>query len=59
MSVPLFMRWLAWLVAALLWAAPALALTPQQARALVVGEAETRIAALNAVLPAPTRRPSR
>src|SRR2546426_503367 len=29
---------------------PALALTPQQARALVAGEAETRIAALNAVL---------
>jgi len=50
MSVPSPLRWLAWLTAALLCAAPALALTPQQARALVVGEAETRIAALNAVL---------
>ena len=50
MSVPSPLRWLAWLTAALLCAAPALALTPLQARALVVGEAETRIAALNAVL---------
>jgi urea transport system permease protein len=50
MSIPSSLRWLAWLIAALLCAAPALALTPQQARALVVGEAETRIAALNAVL---------
>lgn len=33
-----------------LCAGPAQALTPQQARALVAGEAETRIAALNAVL---------
>jgi urea transport system permease protein len=41
---------LAWLIVALCCAAPALALTPQQARALAVGEAETRIAELNAVL---------
>jgi urea transport system permease protein len=34
-----------------LWlAAPAMALTPQQARELVTGEAESRIAALNAVI---------
>ncbi len=39
------------LIAATLFAGPAWALTPQQARALVAGEAETRIAALNAVLP--------
>ena len=43
-------RRLAMLFAALLLAAPAQALTPQQARALVAGEAETRIAALNEVL---------
>ena len=34
-----------------LLAGPAQALTPQQARALVAGETESRIAALNAVLP--------
>ena len=44
------MRCLAGLIAALLCAASAHALTLQQARALAVGEAETRIAALNAVL---------
>ncbi|MDP1693205.1 MAG: urea ABC transporter permease subunit UrtB [Burkholderiaceae bacterium] len=38
------------LIAAALLAAPAWALTPQQARALAVGEAETRITALNSVL---------
>ena len=37
-------------VCAGLFAGQALALTPQQARALVAGEAETRITALNAVL---------
>jgi urea transport system permease protein len=41
---------LAWLIVALICASPALALTPQQARALAVGEVETRIAALNTVL---------
>jgi urea transport system permease protein len=41
---------LAWLIVALSCASPAFALTPQQARALAVGEVETRIAALNAVL---------
>ena len=50
MSVFLSMRCLATLIAALLCAASAQALTPQQARSLAVGEAETRIAALNAVL---------
>ena len=50
MSVLSPLRCLAWLIVALCCAAPALALTPQQARALAVGEAETRIAALNAVL---------
>jgi len=45
------MRFLALLLsAATLLAGQAYALTPQQARALAVGEAETRIAALNAVL---------
>ena len=43
------MRCLLLLLACVL-AGPALALTPQQARALVAGEAESRIAALNAVL---------
>ena len=38
------------LLCAVLFASPALALTPQQARDLVAGEAEPRIAALNAVL---------
>jgi len=50
MSVLSPLRCLAWLIVALCCAAPALALTPQQARALAVGEAETRIAALNVVL---------
>jgi urea transport system permease protein len=50
MSVLSPLRCLAWLIVALCCAAPALALTPQQARALAVGEAETRIAALNTVL---------
>ena len=44
------MKMLALLLAATLLTGPALALTPQQARALVIGEAESRIAALNAVL---------
>ena len=43
-------RWLLSLIAAAWLCAPAHALTPEQARALVAGEAETRIAALNAVL---------
>ena len=50
MTVSIPMRWWACLIATLLGAAPAFGLTPQQARALVVGEAETRIAALNEVL---------
>ncbi len=44
------MRRLLFLIAAACLCGPAAALTPQQARALAVGEAETRIAALNAVL---------
>jgi urea transport system permease protein len=44
------MRWLLSLIAAAWLCAPAVALTPQQVRALAVGEAETRIAALNEVL---------
>ena len=44
------MRRLLLLLGVLLAAFPALALTPQQARALVVGETEDRIAALNKVL---------
>jgi urea transport system permease protein len=43
-------RWLLLWVWALVLCAPAHALTPQQARALVAGEAEARIAALNAVI---------
>ncbi len=43
-------RWLAALLVAMLSSLPAQALTPQQARALVAGETEGRIAALNAVL---------
>ena len=50
MFVRLPLRCLLCLFAALLFAAPAQALTPQQARAMVAGEAETRIAALNEVL---------
>ncbi|KNZ31856.1 MAG: urea ABC transporter permease [Methylibium sp. NZG] len=45
----LFHRFLTLLATALL-AGPALALTPQQARDLVAGEAETRIATLNQVI---------
>jgi len=45
------MRWFFLLMAALVLAAPARALTPAQARALATGEVESRIAALNAVLP--------
>jgi urea transport system permease protein len=45
-----FLRCLAWLLLALGCAAPAFALTPQQARTLATGEAEARIAALNEVL---------
>ena len=44
------MRRLLLLLGVLLAAFPALALTPQQARSLVAGEAESRIAALNAVI---------
>jgi urea transport system permease protein len=44
------LRWLVLLIATVLCCAPAFALTPQQARSLAIGEAETRIAALNAVL---------
>ena len=44
------MRWFFLLMSALVLAAPVQALTPAQARALVAGEAEPRIAALNAVL---------
>ncbi len=50
MSVHLLLRWLGWLMAALSCVSPAAALTPQQARALVVGETETRIATLNTLL---------
>ncbi|MES2991367.1 MAG: urea ABC transporter permease subunit UrtB [Pseudomonadota bacterium] len=42
--------WWGTLLCAVLCGGPALALTPQQARALAVGEAEDRIAALNKVL---------
>ena len=41
---------LSFVLGAGLFAGPVMALTPQQARALVAGEAESRIAALNAVL---------
>ncbi len=41
---------LSFVLTAGLFAGPAAALTPQQARALVAGEAESRIAALNSVL---------
>jgi urea transport system permease protein len=49
MTRRLSLLWGCWLAAALC-AAPAWALTPQQARALVAGETEARVAALNAVL---------
>jgi urea transport system permease protein len=49
MSLRLFLRGLMLLVLALAGAAQAL--TPQQARALVVGDTQTRIEALNALLP--------
>jgi urea transport system permease protein len=44
------MRWFLLSMCAALFCGPAFALTPQQARALVVGEGEARIAALNAQL---------
>ena len=50
MSVSSPFRWLPLLFAALFFAAPAQALTSKQALALVAGEAETRIAALNELL---------
>jgi urea transport system permease protein len=50
MSVPSFLKSLVLLMAMVLWAMPAVALTPAQVRAIVVGENESRIAALNAVL---------
>ncbi len=46
------MRWLLSLIAAAWLCAPAVALTPQQARALAIGETESRIGALNALLAA-------
>jgi urea transport system permease protein len=49
-ALRLLLRCLLTLIPLALLAGPALALTPQQARALVAGEAETRIEALNAVL---------
>ncbi len=50
MFVSLPLRCFALLIAAMLCCGSAHALTPPQARAMVVGEAESRIAALNAVL---------
>ena len=50
MPVSLLLRSILWLTAALLLCGPAQALTLQQARALVIGETEDRIAALNQVL---------
>ena len=44
------MRWFLLSMCVALFCGPALALTPQQARALVVGEGEARISALNAQL---------
>ena len=41
------MRWLFLLICAAVFGGPAFALTPEQARALVVGESDTRIGALN------------
>src|SRR4051812_2806672 len=49
MSRRLLLSLSAW-IGAVLFAGPALALTPQQARALDAGETESRIAALNSVL---------
>jgi len=51
MPVPTVLRWLALLIAAIVGAAPAAALTPAQARALAVGETEARIGALQSLLP--------
>jgi urea transport system permease protein len=50
LALRLLLRCLLTLIPLALLAGPALALTPQQARTLVAGEAETRIEALNAVL---------
>jgi urea transport system permease protein len=50
MSVPSTLRWWVLLIAAVLCSAPAFALTPTQARSLVVGETEARITALNSLL---------
>jgi urea transport system permease protein len=50
MKVLVPMRWFLLSMCAALLCGPAFALTPQQARALVVGEGEARIAALNAQL---------
>ena len=47
------MRWLVLWLSALVLAAPAQALTPAQALALVEGDSETRIAALNALVTTP------
>jgi urea transport system permease protein len=44
------MPWFLLLISALLFAAPARALTPAEARSLATGEVESRIAALNAVI---------
>ena len=44
------MRWILLSLLALVLVAPARALTPAQARSLVAGEVESRVAALNAVL---------
>ena len=50
MSVASSLRWFLTLMSALLLSGPAHALTPQQARSLVAGDFETRIAALNTLL---------
>ena len=50
------MRWLILVLSALVLSAPAQALTPAQARSLVTGDAQARIAALNAVVVAPDER---
>jgi urea transport system permease protein len=47
------MRWLLFLLSALVLAAPVQALTPAQALALAKGDAESRIAALNALVAVP------
>ena len=50
MSVASSLRWFLMPLSALLLSGPAHALTPQQARSLVAGDFETRIAALNTLL---------